>query len=382
MTPDDPLTGALLGGGVGFFAPSALEVAIRRFRTLPANQRTPNLATTIATKAQELAEATAWALPEIYRANLLSTPRNILINAWVGPWGSGMMAGLTKFLSGDPTGLRIMKRLLEPATLKALVTSQEWQSAKSTVWHALERTEMTPPPATVPKAIQEYVTLPGTFLTAGDRLVRRILMEEGVPEAEALTTVLASEPISKYGKGVADLRRAGGFVAKMLLPFYRANVNQLEHAFYRFPVLGLFLKDPRVSQDIRTLMAQQAVSLGTMATAYYLGRVTPPNYARITMKTLNNLGGQYGTLASWAFMYGQLAQAGKRPSERFSSVAQSFLTKDAPFAMPAGGIPQDLLNLFERYTKGQPIRETDLPYGAIPPFLTPEGWHIQNPVRR
>jgi hypothetical protein len=68
----------------------------------------PQAVNDAATKAWEVIQRVGHAIPDIQRFNLLAS-RNLPINMWVGPWGSGVFNAVEKILSGDQRGYQMLK---------------------------------------------------------------------------------------------------------------------------------------------------------------------------------------------------------------------------------------------------------------------------------
>lgn len=317
MMSDDPLAGAIVGGAAGAMAPGALRAAFTKLASNPAAS-TRDLYTH-GENVRETATNFARMVPELFRANLLAHPINLPLNIFVGPLGSTMMAGIEKTLARDPVGPEILKRVFNPRLLR-----QAWKDSE---WEAADRLAMAESRAegagygleNAPVWLRNLAEKPGLLMTRGDILAQRILAEAGVSEAEARVITLTSEPELAISKGIRSFTQGaiteGGkrsIVARMMLPFHRTALNQMEQSLARAPGLGLFVQNliRDTPDEMRVQLAQQGIGTGVLATSYFVGLVTPPEFRWQVRKVLDNIGGQYGMIASTAYMAGQYAAGG------------------------------------------------------------------------
>lgn len=375
MTPNDPLLGALVGGSAGFFGPAAIRAGIEHVKTSP--YRTPEIRKQstqfLAQKAWENVQLLGRMVPEYYRASLLLHPINLPINMWVGPYGAAVMAAITDAVTLDPRGFRALKLLMNPKEFPMKYWGN-WDEAVRAIDLSVERTEGQLGQAG-PKWFRQMTAFPGELLTAGDITARDILMRAGYTLEEAKRITLTSEPYTPFGSAVSHFRKAKGetgkasWFAHTLIPFYRTNVNQIEQGLERFPLLGFFMHSLRKQPDtFRQQLAQQLVGGGVMTTMYYLGTYLPPDEYKYTLKLINNFGGQYGTLASIAFIAGQAERKkrskgwGNWASKTARTSVNAFKQRDMPNI--SGGLPFDVLE----WAADDKIQ---LPYGIIPPVIDP-----------
>jgi hypothetical protein len=376
--PEDRLKGALLGGTAGVMAPTAARMAINAFRQNPSAGN----AETVAAKAQDALSSFMNMLPDFQRASLLSKPIPLAANAWVGPWGSIVMRGVEDAVQLNDKGFKLLKLALNPKNFaKEWTTAVTSGRAKELIHSASERTEgMMGKGAEkllgtkAGKAYRTMTEYPGIMMTAGDDAARKLAVLAGYTEDEARAITLTSEPYSAGGRGISKFKKGaitkGGkrsWYVDMALPFYRTNVNQIEQSLDRTPAIGLLWN--RYAKDIpETLLgspqlAKQIVGTGVTGISYMLGTAVPKEDARITVKFLNNFGGQYGALASAAFMMGQASREGK---SELGALTQDIIQS---LPMPSTQPITDLSNII-RAAKGE--KEFKWPAGLTPGILDPE----------
>lgn len=377
--PEDPITGALMGGIGGVSATVALRAAINHTLNNPnlsasARNKSNKL---IADKMNETVRSYGWMFPQYYRASLLSNPINLTINAVVGPYGSGLMAAMEHAIAGDVRGIKAVKEFLNPINFPTQYY-QSYKPAGKLIASTSERTEGAMINAG-PEWFKTATGFPAQVLTAGDEASRRLLMKSGFSEDEARTIVLTSEPFTGFGRGIGRLRGTVGANNKqsigmhLLLPFWRTNVNQLEQGLIRLPFVGPILD--KVWRDTpivtRQQFAKQFMSGSVIGTAYVLGSMTPKENARYAVKAVNNFGGQYGSMAGLAFLAGQASRDGKTPIQQVIAVGNGAIQQNWP--LPTADVARDILRTAKQVSESKPkdlLDKASLPYGIIPPFLS------------
>jgi hypothetical protein len=259
-----------------------------------------------------------------------------------------------KILSGDQRGYQMLKGYFSGNF------GREWWKSMNEAGERLEhsRAEYS---GTGIKQLDDVLTTPGKLMTAGDMASRNIMTAANLANDEAREITLTSEPYTKPMKGIAMMKRAGGPIIDVMLPFYRTNANQLEQSAERTPGLGLIMEKIK-SQQLGTEMAsgrqmlvKQGLGGGVAAIAYQLGTVTPSeaespkNFwtTKLTRKFINDLGGQYGAIASAAFMAGQAARLGKDP---ILGAGSSF-TNGSSLPIPTADILTDIMALYKNKTQ-------------------------------
>ncbi len=357
---EDPLRGALLGGMAGLAAPTVGKALLGRL--------SPGI------EQGETGEAINNAInliPDYYRANLLYHPTNLPFNAWVGPWGSGVMAGLEHKLAGDSRGDQILQNFRNiPEFMRNWGAARD--EARELLEHSVERWEGSNAP-NAPKALRAYTEAPGVAMTAGDVTARNGLMDAGLSEEEARRITLTSEPSMWLGRMLSSAKKGaqseGGkksIISDLLLPFYRTAANQAEQSLERTPGIGtLVQKYWKDSEDPAEMQkAQQVLGGGVGTTAYLLGRYAPidnPAGQRIVNKFLNNVTGQYGVLASTAFKAGLAARSGKSVLGQLGSSVRG----GDIFPLPTGQGISDILELMDKAGNGK-LKPSDIPSGFTP----------------
>lgn len=327
VNPDDPLTGAMVGGGLGLGAGH-----------LGSKMLNPG--------GEEALNKFFEKVPNFSRFSYLSGPSNIAANALAGPVGSGTMGSLEQILAerlGAPKGTRdaagafgevanpinfwnkfvdaqgragqILRNAQNTERAGGTFTSKpiDWSNPKSIAAHGLE--------------------IPATAMAAGDEAVRGILVKHGFSEDEARRITLTSEPLWRVTKGLVNFSRTGGPIGAMMLPFARTAANILEQGAERTPVIGFaaqLLKDPKFRDIWQKQVAQQGLGAATWLVAEQLGESMDPETAKGMRKFVSNLGGQYSLAATAGFTMGQSARAGKTNASDFLKSAIGSFTGDVP----------------------------------------------------
>jgi hypothetical protein len=375
-TPDDPLTGALLGGGAGLGGTALFRAVRNHINTLPASQRKTSEAL-LGKWTKERIKLYADVLPDAYRASLLSNPLSLGINSLIGPWGAGIMGAIERSIAGDPRGLTALKKVMKfPLEYAKEETRNE---AMRRVRASNERGDLTGPK--LPGRLQRAIEFPATKMTTGDIAIRNLLMESGFSEREARQLTLTSEP---YSQSISDFARGKEntktmmFAKRMMLPFFRTSQNQLEQSLLRAPVLG-FLAENVLGNAPRSMslkLAQQGVGAGVMGVSYYMGTITPPERRSVAMKFLMNFGGPYGALAAAGFAAGYKSQT---EPDRVKQVTAGLTEVMGNTPLPtmdaigaAGKAAVQTLAVPMKLLDGTMSEKDipDLPYGFIPPLLS------------
>lgn len=313
-TPDDPLTGALLGLGVGAFAPSVARALMTR---IAQGKVSPQNTEKVASKIKENVDTFFRMMPDYQRFAYLSHPINLPMNIWVGPYGSSVMAAIEHAAAGDPRG-QIALKMLTPANFMRRFKAN-LAEAGVRVSESNERTEGLLGQAG-PQWWRDLAQKPGKMMTQGDLAARDILKEAGFSEEEARRITLTSEPYTPTGKMISAAKKGAqteggkkGWFTNMALPFYRTATNQLEQGLERTPFVGFWLQKyaKDVPDPIRMQIVQQAIGGGVGAASMMMGAFTPKEDSKYVLKFINNFGGQYGAIASTSFLVGQAMAAGK-----------------------------------------------------------------------
>jgi hypothetical protein len=375
--PDDPLTGAIIGAAGGAMTPSVARALINRVATNP-NMGTETMKE-VAYKIEDSAKTFFRMLPDYQRFNLLADVRNLPINIWVGPYGSAIMASMEHLLSGDTRGWHALKMLVNPKNLAG-----EWWHARAEghrlIRNASERTE-----GQLGKAGPEWfrwmTSQPGEAMTAGDVAARNILMRAGFSPEEARRVTLTSDPYSPPGRGISNFKKGAqsedgksSWMVNMILPFYRTATNQAEQSMERAPLfLGMLWQRyvggaPKV--NLGRKLAQQGISNGVVAPlSYIIGLNTDDENTRWVNKFINNFAGQYGMIASAAFMAGQASRKNKSVIGAVTrSLNESTPLPTLDFFNKIGSLARDAVE------DNRPDRTVmqQMPVKMIPGFLDPD----------
>lgn len=375
MTPDDPWTGAIMGGTAGAFSPTVARALIGRISS------NPNIGDgtiqQVADKIRESVGAFAKMMPDYQRFAYLAHPINLLVNIFVGPWGSSIMASIEHTMAGDRRGLAALKLLLNPKNFP-----KEWASARveagERIAQAEGRTEGLMGQQG-PEIYRQIVGAPAKAMTAGDIAAKRLLMRAGFTKEEVERITLTNEPYHAIGRGITALKKGarteGGkrsWFFDMTIPFYRTATNQLESGLERMP-FGLGAIYQKVAKDIpdsnKKIIAQQMLSAGGFGASYLLGTVTPEDDVKWVRKVLGDFGGQYGAIYSAAFLMGQAKRRGK--SQIMAAAGSAANSTPLPTMDVITNTATMLKKLDEGKSFGFNKEDAHLPIKVLPGILDP-----------
>lgn len=385
QTPDEPWKGALLGGAAGALAPGAIKALIGKIASNPnaSEAERQGVAKIIGDKVKEFGQM----IPDYQRFSLLADPVNLPINVLVGPYGSAMMGAIEHAIQGDPRGLKAIKLLLTPSEFGPSTIKGAFGEAKLKIMDASERTEGQMGKAG-PKWFRDLVKTPGDAMTGGDIAARNILMKAGFTPEEARDITLTAEPKTPWGQGVSKLKKGaqteGGKKSAFInlsLPFYRTAVNQLERSMERTPVFGMWAQSWKDVPDSGVAQfAQQTFGAGVGAGSFMLGYMAPEvdptnpaqmNLQKFVRKFLSESTGQYGNLASLAFIAGQAYKKHGTIPKAAGAVVGRLVNGDIPLPTP-----QPIQDAFKSALILTGNKEftgmKDLPSGLVPGVLNPD----------
>lgn len=289
-------------------------------------------------------------LPDALRFAYLARFPNLAINAWLGPYGAGIMGSLEHALAD--TG--IIKKMADaipalegkgnvltargrtnkdyPWANKALKESLDpvqfltnWSDARDEALQlnkqASSRGEFSDRLTNAPKIIKKVLQWPGINMLMGDLATKKTLTGAGAPEKVARAVTLTDEASMPAAHKITGIKR-GAYSALMdtELPFVRTLANQAEATIERTPLLGVlaqyrFKNSPKfgTGPDPKNLiLAQQILGTGVPLASFVLGTQIPPDVVGtpVVGKVLSNFGAQYGGLAVAGFAAGQAVQMG------------------------------------------------------------------------
>jgi hypothetical protein len=377
--PDDPVSGAILGGAAGLGGAMALE----KMR-LPTGLRTPS--------ASPLDR-----LGNLQRFGLLTNFPNLGVNM-VAPVSGSALSSIEKMLAGrlaeNPTIQNIAQqtgydagdpRLAELGRggLRAMVNTMKsswmphFKEATRLIREAEEgRADMH---GGTPSLIDSILQSPAYLMTAGDVGARTGLHGAGWTEGMAREATLTGEPRYKFTSGIANLSRKGGAVGRLFLPFAKTAANALEGSFERIPVIGLLARvsgdDPQLNASVAELAARQGMGAAVSFAAYEAGkRIDPETTKNLHLNAIiTNMGGQYGPLAAAAFAAGQSSQDENGLVSNLMTGTQHLL-RDTP--LPTGEFLTQLINAGKAYANHEPPNPEGLnpltrwaPRNMVPRFL-------------
>jgi hypothetical protein len=357
--PDDPLAGAILGGSAGVMTPSIARALMSRNMS---GAMGPQTAQEAGEKIMESAKNFFRMIPDYQRFALLTKPTNLMINMWVGPYGAAVMGAIEHTLAGDPRGMEALKLLRNPATFM-----QRFKTAGTHAHELLassaERTEGQMGNSG-PAWWRSLSAVPGEAMTRGDIAARDILMEAGFTELEARRITLTSEPYTPLGIGLSKMvkgsKTEGGkrsWLGSMILPFYRTATNQMEQSAERTPILGFLAQNAKdVPDSLRMQIVQQLMGGGVAGASYLLGTVVPEENAKLMRKAIGDFGGQYGIVASTAFMMGQASRSGK---SKLGAAAREIGQRDMP--LPTADFIQTQFSIAKDLMEGNAPQQFPIP---------------------
>jgi hypothetical protein len=371
-TPDHPIIGGLLGATAGLYAPSVLRAVQRSILKMPVADSIAEREAFVHALYDKLKTA-ADVYPDLYRASLLSKPPNLVMNTWIGPYGSAVMGSLEKALTGDKRAIEALRELSNPKNFW-----DEWVNHLRAAQEAVRaaggsRAEMGSSQLT--GMLRDIAAKPADIMTAGDMAAKTILMRHGFTEAEAKALTLTSEPMLPWNKSISNMRKTKGisgqqsFGLSMALPFYRTNANQFEQTLLRLPISGPILRAAwgMPQATVMEKAAQYGMSGGIGIISYLIGKnVKDKQSQRYWTKFLNNFAGPYGVTASAMFIAGAASQIHNDDPVDAAQAAATRMLKDG-MAMPNSDFFIGLIK-----AAGQILHKEnpDLPYGVVPPFLS------------
>ena len=384
MTMDDPIMGALLGGIVGVGSPAMFRTLYRYKNGLqgPAREQAEKA---LGERVKEAASGFLHILPDYYRGSYLARFPNLPINAWAGPYGAATMGAIEAAATGDKRGFKALNLLYNPKNFffKNVPDyfGDSMKEARLRVTDSMERGDIADAQALGQGLKKEIITFPAVTMTAGDIAARKILMKAGFSEPEARALTLTSEPLSGLAGSIGAFRKykgGKGFVspiAKLMLPFYRTAINQIEQSALRTPA-GNILRSHwnKAPVETKTLLIQSGITTAVGIGAFQAGANTDPLAAPVMLKFINNFAGPYGAGASAMFLAGVASQKGDNWVASMPKGALQYITTGLP--LPTADIVTDWFKAVESLvSKG----EVNLPYGTIPPIISSKVGSIEDP---
>src|SRR3990167_6976066 len=204
------------------------------------------------------------------RAGMLTGP-NLPNNVVLGPWGSGMAAGLELKLAGDPRGAMILEQM---SPINWISNFKDSMGKARTLMQnsdalALERIEGVP--------TADWAKAPGLFMLAGDINTRTILEAAGLTEEMARRYTLTSEPVIPLIKSIINVQRTAGPLGQVVLPFAKTIGNIVEQSSARMPILGKYLQKtyPELAYPEAVQAQQQMLGTAVPLAAGAIGYMSP-----------------------------------------------------------------------------------------------------------
>lgn len=363
---DNHLRGALIGGAAGAALPALVTKIATMAPHLAADPALPHEIRPVAQMLQSregfahLAKEFINTLPSYQRAAMLTSP-NLLNNAVLAPWASGIVTAMELHLAGDPRGAVLMKMLWHPPTV-----ANAFKTARVEAYHLISDSERgvdTMAGAQTP--LQRMIAAPATAMTTGDVAIRNLGKAAGLSEDEVRRMTLTSEPEWRSSKALINFQRQGGPFAQMLLPFAKTLLNSVEQGTQAIPGVGSLVQAARETPDsIERQLAKQAMGAGVLGASGVAGYEIPddkntPVRNRFLRSAISNAGGPLAFLSSMGFAAGRAAKAGSTPGEVLSKAgAQGF--SDMP--LPSTNIPVGLW----QGAVGDPQGNHPMPPGIVP----------------
>jgi len=323
---------------------SAIKAQVKKFFSSEEGSLDMSGVNEVGRKARDKFHEYVKVLPDYQRFALLFS-QNLPINTWVGPYGSALTGAAEAAMKGDARGNAALKALANPfgKFKQGYIAARNSGEATELLEHAnsVERAEWME--SNVHPAIKKILSLPGNMMTSGDISARNILMDAGFTLEEARRMTLTSEPQWALSRGIMALRRAksaeekDSIIGQMMLPFARTNLNQFEQSIDRMPILGAVKAAMNSKFNGREQAVQQFIGSVVAAGSFSMGMQMDPtketvglNQSRLMKKLLQDFSGQYGTVASAAFLAGQAYAAGKNVPQALYAGAAGSLHRDLP----------------------------------------------------
>jgi hypothetical protein len=343
VNEEDPLLGALVGGGIGFGAGAAAS-------------KLPQLLSESG-NIKDVLEPITQRIPNWMRGGLLSDPRSIVYNAFAGPWGSNLMGGIEQTAKGivlrDPEQLQTGKDILKsagniPQWLKTF--KDKFPEAAQRI-HDVEDLGRAGDFDIIgdPNIMDRLSKYPATWMLGGDLTVMQNLMEAGIPEDLARRITLTAEPRRSLGKNLANWGKSSpSVITQMMLPFKRTAGNIIDSGLERTPIVGSIMNQFG-NQDLKISgleqLTQEGLGLGVLLAAYQAGKSTDQDTnRRFKLQSLvSNLGGQYALLANAGFAAGQAAKAGRNPYR--TGAYSALMDMPLPSTEPVGKTGEQIAKL-------------------------------------
>lgn len=369
QTPDDPWQGAAVGAAVGVGAGLVPALA----RSVGANA--DKLADPDYLK--ETAGKIVSRLPQWQRFSMLADPRGMEqglpalgANAFAGPYGSVMMAGIEGLLKGDPRAAQLLKSAWNPVQFvkgmkdsmdeagRALVAGEMGRDVQGTGTHF--------DPS---KNIFDAVTMgPGLAMTSGDVYARKLLRLAGYTAEEAKMFTLTSTPDYPLMRRTANWAK-GSWLGNMMLPFSRTPTNILEQGSKRIPGLGSIVR--KVANDpasLRDQAVEQGLGAGVMgADALLASSIDDETTRKNVGRYARNLGGVYALPAALGYVGGSAMAKGNSPAKAFANPVNDM------FPLPTTDIPRDYYNSLLRMIGVNKPKKGDGPMDALPDSVSMKG---------
>ncbi len=375
----NPMLAGLAGAGAGFAAPYTLAKAKTGMKGMEFglpdfSEVGDQVREAVGSKAaiSDTLASTIEKIPQIQRANVLWSGPGLIANAGVGPYGSGLMAGLELALKGDPRGMDVLRNTLNPLTFGKNFMKNLPEAERLVAQGEMGRAEGLDA-GVIDTAAKSYLAFPGTAMTAGDITTTNALEAAGLPNAIAKEYTLTSEPWSPLGKGIAnfgrgtptnDAGRAAKALANSLALFRRTPANVLEQGAERLPGIGAAVQLMKHNGDVglRDVLAQQGLGTAVTGASYMAGDNVDPETARWMKRFITNAGGVYSLPASVGFTMGQ---AHHRGQSLLGKKTGADLLRDA-LPLPADQSARDLWNLLGSTASGD---APAVPKTVMPSFV-------------
>lgn len=364
MNPTDPFTGGAIGATAGFAAP--------QFPVFARNMYRPGLGEAFRDAFQSGAEnvkdtltRTIEMVPNMQRANLLSSPVGLPINAVVGPYGSAVTGALEEGIKGNNAGWTALKRLMNPQAFGTSYLENMGEAAELVRKGELGRAEHFTQNPFGGDIVEAATSAPAVLMASGDITGKKVLTESGIPEKVARNMMLTDEPAGRVGHAIANFGRGnptdrqgriGQAALATMLPFRRTPANVVDTGMERLPGIGLGVHAFKEGgMDWNTALAQQAISVPISAGAAVAGYNSDREQASWLRRLISNASGRYSLPASLSFLAGNVAgQSGS-----MKQFAQRASTEAMP--LPSAEPIEDAINLVSGSGK--------VPRGAYPAAL-------------
>ena len=377
----DPVISAIAGGVAGAALPRLITKVMSTTPVPPIPDPEAAQTLEIAQNPEAFTKAfntIAETIPQYLRASLLMS-RNILSNAVVAPWASGVLGALEMHLMGDPRGMLLMKAMHPGKWLN------RWKSnfvEADKIAQSADVAETERVGGALPKGVLgQYIRLPGTYIISGDMTTRQVVQSAGLSEEFARAITVTREPETKAGTALLNMQRTGGPVMQTAMPFAKTLINLTEEGAKRTPGVGslyqLLVKGAN-RDPLKQQMIQQGIGagIGTVAAGVGAleGEIDDPLTQKFVRGLVSNASGPYSLIATTGYGLGRGLSQGATPRQAIRQAGTTVLNETP---LPSTEIPASYWN----WATAEPGSDPRLPAGIVP-GMARDLYDIFNPKKQ